>query len=502
MPQPKKPGPKPREVPPGPREAWVEGSTFVDFVTSLGVEMTPAQRVLYSVAIDGLDPCDTSDPALAAKIFGPVARVPSGARDVVAVVKGARVGGSYFGALYLLWRSLTADLSGLAPGEEAAAIVVAPDKRLAIQTLKYARGAVETVPDLETRVLSEGGQTRDGFTLGVGHGRKVSIEALPASAKGTATRGRSLVAALLDESAFLRDADFQVNDTEIFRSIIPRVMPGGRVLVSSTPWAASGLLHDLFSRNHGQPRDALAAHCPTLLMRPDDRTARIVAAERDRDPDNAAREFDAVPMSGGSSSFFDSSAIDAAIDRERPIVLAPGPLAYVGIDLAFRRDSSALVVVHRRGRELAIAETLELRPKFGRPLKPSEVIEQFAALARRHGAGWVACDGHYLETAREFFAAAGLSVVVGPEGARGKAESYVHLRNVLGEGRLSMPNDPRLAAQLRAITSSPQSGGGLSITAPRNAQGHGDLVSALVLASWAATAAPRSYRNLAALPPA
>src|SRR5262249_30644541 len=126
----------------------------------------------------------------------------------------------------------------------------------------------------------------------------------------------SLVGAVMDESAFFRDEDHSVNDAEIFHAVAPRVMPEGQVILASTPWAQGiGLLYDLFSANHGAPRTAVAAHAPTLLLRNDARTAAMVERERERDPDNAAREFDAKFMSSGAGLFFDPSAVDAAVDR-------------------------------------------------------------------------------------------------------------------------------------------------------------------------------------------
>ena len=51
-----------------------------------------------------------------------------------------------------------------------------------------------------------------------------------------------------------------------------------------------------------------------------------------------------------------------------------------------------------------------------------------------------------------------------------------------------MPHHPRLEAQLRAVVSRPMPGGGYRITSPRRPDGsHGDLVSAVVLATWAAS---------------
>jgi hypothetical protein len=117
---------------------------FTTFVHNLGVTLTPAQRVLALVAFDGVQPAalDGEDRELAARLYGPIDEVPASARGVLVAVCGARAGKTrVLGALYSLFRALTADLSRLAPGEIAVALIVAPDMRLARQCLGYALGA-------------------------------------------------------------------------------------------------------------------------------------------------------------------------------------------------------------------------------------------------------------------------------------------------------------------------------------------------------------------------
>lgn len=460
---------------------------FTAFLKWLGVELTPAQRVLCAVAFDGIDPIDldAEDRALAVRLFGPVDRIPASARKVLVAVCGARGGKTYILiALRLLHLALTVDLSHLAPGELAAAIVVAPDLRLARQGIRYVRGAVEANADLRPMVCKDADSV-DGFTIDRGQGRKVSIECLAASRGGSATRGRSLVGAGLDEAAFFRDANAVVNDVDVYKSVAPRIMPGGQLVIASTPWAELGLLHELFSGNHGNPQIALAAHAPTSLLREGHQhILDEIARERIRDPENASREFDAEFMAAGSGLFFDPATIDAATEVD----FVDGDTGEVGIggDFAFVSDSSALAVAKRRGRLYDCAELIELRPKRGQPLVPSAVVETFATKMLAHGVRSMLADLHYLESVREHLAAHKCHATAAPAGQDGKAETYLFLRRLLAERRIRLPKHARLLQQLKAIISKPTPGGGLRIIAPRRG-GHGDLVSALVLAVWAAT---------------
>lgn len=463
---------------------------FYDFSTRvLRFRPTPAQRVYMLVAIDDVPPADldTADRELARLLFGDVDEVPAVARDVVVLVKGARVGGTYINATSLLWRALTGDVGGLAPGETASALVVGPDLRLGRQALRYARGAVESVPELGAMVVSD---TADSFTLEREDGHRVAIETLPATRGGSALRGRSLLAVQLTEAAFFRDEDSgTVNDADVFRAVLPRVLPGGKVILESTPWLELGLTYELFRDNHGDPKTALAVHAPTTLMRPDERTRKLVEKERARDPDNASREFDAEFIGGGAGVFFDPTSIAAAVEDDRPLVSVAPPSAAIGCgaDLALISDSSALAIVARIGDAYELLELVERRPRKGVPLKLSTVVGDFAEAMRRHRAARFLADGHVREPAREFADAEKVTIDAAPEGRDGKLETYALVAKLLREGRIRLPRHPRLLAQLRAVVSKPTPGGGLSISSPRRAGGgHGDLVSAFVLAVHAA----------------
>jgi hypothetical protein len=111
------------------------------------------------------------------------------------------------------------------------------------------------------------------------------------------------------------------------------------------------------------------------------------------------------------------------------------------------------------------------------------VVEAFAAVCKRHEATWLMGDSHYRETLDEELAKHGLSFVPAPEGASGKALCHMHARAILHGRNLRMPAHGRLVQQMKDLISKPTSGGGISLMSPRTANGgHGDILSALVLA--------------------
>jgi hypothetical protein len=145
---------------------------------------------------------------------------------------------------------------------------------------------------------------------------------------------------------------------------------------------------------------------------------------------------------------------------------------------------------------LAVALIDEQRPAKGSPLKPSSVVAAFASSMGRYGCRSLVADGHYREAVAEHLEAHALSLEASPEGADGKSEMFVAVRTALHEGRLELPDHPRLLAQLRAVVAKPLPGGGLAISSPRSATGgHGDIVSALCAAVHAATLGSVWARN-------
>jgi hypothetical protein len=275
---------------------------FVQFCTDVvGVQLTPAQRVLCLVAFDRVEPGQLTgdERELARLLFGNVDTIPAIARDVLAALCGGRSGKTYIlAALYLLWRALVADLSRLAPGESGHALAIGPDQRLGRLIVKYALGAANASPHIAPLVGSE---TVDGFTIHRPDGHTVVIECLPATRGGSALRGRSLVAAVLDECSFFRDESFVVNDAELFRAVAPRVLPSGMVVLCSTAWGGMGLLAEEIERNFGHPVNAIACIAPTVLMRPE--MATLVERERRRDPENASREFDCITLADANAAW-------------------------------------------------------------------------------------------------------------------------------------------------------------------------------------------------------
>jgi hypothetical protein len=462
--------------------------SFVDFVESVcSIRFEPGQRVWWGIAADDWQPKDLKgdDRELAREMLGDVEEIPESARREVALIKGAGVGYSFFLGLRLLHRAVTASELG-AVAEIRPALAVAPDLRLGRVPVRNALGVAESVPEIRRLIES---QTADGFVIRREGGRKTSVEALPASAGGRALRGRRYVEVGFDESAFFRDNNgYAINDVDCKRAVFSRCL--GKFWNGSTPWLETADVWKTFETNFGNPTTALAMRVPTLLVRNDPRMVELVSAESERDPYGAATEYDCKPPVG-AASFLDGYAITLAAVDDMPLVqeASRDVETFTALDAGFVSDSTGGAIVHRhRDGRIVVAEVFERRPEKGKPLVPSVVLREFAAVAKRHRATRVWADGHYLETVREYAREAGLTLLPAPSGHTGKAEIFGTARELLHAGKVSWSaGHSRLTQQAREVISRPMSGGGTQILQPRRkGSGHGDILSAAVLAIWAA----------------
>lgn len=476
------------------RPATPPPPTYLEFVDALGLTLSPAQRLFAAVAFDGEAP---DDGPTAVRMFGrqDPSRlvVPPEARKTAAAVCGRGSGKSLLGGTRALHLAMTVDVSRLQPREVAVCPVIAPDLDTAKVVVRFALGAAEA---LGLRITNRVADGEEDFSIVRANGKRVRIVARAASAGGVAARGRFMPCAVMDEAAFFRDSNHKVNDQDIFDALKPRIAPEGQLVLLSSPWMENGLLYELWRRNFGKPFDAVVAHAPTDLMRADDEAIlRDIGLERRVDPEKCARERDAEFMTSNAAAFFNPRAVGAMLcdDVER----AASATKAIGGDFAFRRNSTAFVACETHEldggkRVYDITAMLEEMPR-GAPLKPSETCARGVEFAKEVGTDEIIADGHYRETVVEELGRGGVSFILAPEGAGGKAEVAQVVRNLMHEGSIrlkpGLPLTDKLLRQLREVTSRALSGGGISLDSPTWRTGeHGDLASAFFLAVW------RAYR--------
>lgn len=477
-----------------------------------GLPISDAQRALCRAA-DGL-PVVHLDPSRVAYHFGtsdgrPTYEVPERPRIVV-VRAGVRSAKSIIGAIAaLLWSALTCafrrepdaskgerpgpdGLVGVRPGELVRALIVAPFKHLSRAPFYHLKNTMMASPKLARLVVRHGAEYIE--IQRPSDKAVVRVELVAAAPGGANLRSTWLAGILFDEADFHDDADAAVNLSEQIDAVRPRILPRGQIWVVSSPWEDSGPFHELFTAASGCTAEVfardrtLAFHSDSLSMNPTlDHTD--IASARAADPVMAAREYDAVPLPTGGTSFFDEASIAACFTRREPFNLPPNDQPHwAGSDLGFRKNSSALALARWSAGKTVIAYTEEQIPTKQEPLKPSEVCSSFARTCLLYRAPLVKGDNHYDLTASHEF-----SKVKSDDGRQitydlfhpsneNQTQACTELRRRMREGLVEGPADPRLIKQLKD-TKMRKAPTGVHVVLPKHGAAHADLMMAVVLAA-------------------
>ena len=179
--------------------------SFLHFCRSVAVGMPPltlGQQTYCAIVFDRREPgsLEGEPREIARQLFGPdVDTVPPVVRRAVVTLKGLRTGGTLLHSVYLLYAALTSKIQNLGPGEVASCMIASPTLALSAQSYRYCLGVAENTPSI-ARLIEAQTSTRSGGSLTIRRpdGIAVCIETAAKSEGGAATRGRTVVAALID----------------------------------------------------------------------------------------------------------------------------------------------------------------------------------------------------------------------------------------------------------------------------------------------------------------
>ncbi len=488
---------------------------FADFLRWIGRAPTP---VVEAIADASEGRAVTSiDEATCHRVFGcTLAALPRRRPSEVAVRAGRRGGKtSRLLAPKALHAALLVVLSSVVAGEEAAAVIVAPQLREARIVLRYIRGICESKTELAAMVINKTGEkigTSDRIALRRPDGKVVEIIVAAAGGGGQAVRAKTLVFVGLDEAEFFTTGG-EASDADVLEAArfgFEDSTDGPQVWMVSTPWVdgEEGALAGAFAKDFGRHTDTLCATAPTKLLRPTwDPSGQLEARERRRDPDRASREIDAVPLVSGSTLFFPSDVLQACVEEyDSPMPFDARFLHMAAGDLAFTTNSSALGIARTEGDVARLVYWEEAIPRKGAPLVVSVVCEGFGLKCLEYGCRDLMVDYHSIEAATEYLekvrssdpraAGVGVSVTKFNPGLDLPA-ALTRVKVLMSEGKVRLPSHPRLLSQLRSIRGVPMPGGRVRIDVPTIGGAHGDLAIACVMALSRYDATPPITRESA-----
>jgi hypothetical protein len=149
------------------------------------------------------------------------------------------------------------------------------------------------------------------------------FQAIPASAR--ASRGKAVVMCIFDELAFQLEGDANRGAKAIYDALSPSIAQfgdNGRILELSSPWLTDGLFYEHFKEAEGGEFPFMQAkNIPTWEINPLlPWGCPFLQAEQKRDEDKFWTEYGAR-FRGNKSSLLASEIVDAAINKERGVLL-------------------------------------------------------------------------------------------------------------------------------------------------------------------------------------
>lgn len=363
----------------------------------------------------------------------------------------------------------------LARGEVGHVVIISPTKAQSRAIHNYAEGFLTASPILAKQVEAV---TADTIKL------RGNVEIATHAGSFRSVRGRTVLAAILDEVAFLRDDSSALPDKELYRAIMPALATTGGMLVGiSSPYRRVGILAEKHRDHYGQDGDVLVIQAPSLSLNPTLNRGVIDRAMAD-DAEGARSEWEAEFRSD-LSSYLDDALIDAAILHGRPLELPPREyVRYVAFAdaSAGRHDHFTLCIGHVESGRF-VADVVRGRAP---PFDPKTVAAEYAALAKQYRCPKVTGDAY----AGEWVAGAFKDAGIGYERSKlSRSELYVEALPHFARNAVEIPDLARMVRELRLLERRTHRSGKDSIDHPRG--GSDDYANVLAGAIYGAIGKPK-----------
>ena len=261
-------------------------------------------------------------------------------------------------------------------------------------------------------------------------------------------RGRTVVAAVLDEVAHWRSETTVNPDTEVYAAVKPAMatIPNAMLIGISSPYARRGLLWTKHQGHYGKEGNLLVARAPTWVMNPTlPRDGEFLTQAFADDPVSASGEFGAEFRSD-LEAFVSLDVVKACITagvRERGAIEKISYVAFVDPS-GGSSDSMTLAVAHREGDRVVLDCVRERRA----PFSPEDVVGEFANTLKSYGIGKVTGDRYAGEWPREAFRRRGVHYEVAP---KPKSDLYRDALPLLNAGSAVLLDDDVLVKQLVSL---------------------------------------------------
>lgn len=362
---------------------------------------------------------------------------------------------------------------GLAPGEEAYVMVIAPtiaQARIAFRCIRsYLRGS----PVLSKRVVST---TKDEIKLDNG----ITIGCYACSYDGV--RGRTIIAAICDEMAFWSSDETAANaDEEVIVALRPGMITvrNAKLLKISTPFRKEGLLWKEYQQRGELDFPVLqlssAELNPTLA-------SAALARERGRSEEKYRREF-LAEFTDSITGWIVPELLEPCIVRGRTEVPYMPDATYLAVaDPAFVRDDFALAILSRRNNgRVVVHRVARWSGTKAAPLGHEDILAQVKATLSEYHLNALTGDQHCFAVIQQLLDKLGIYYHKYNFDARTRPEIFANLRHLLAQHLIELPDVPELLRQLRNLQEHRTDRGQVDVRAAGG--GKDDLAVAVALAA-------------------
>jgi hypothetical protein len=388
---------------------------------------------------------------------------------------GRRGGKSIVAAAIAVFAAVFRDYAPyVKPGERPVVMVIAADKDQAQVVFDYIAAFFDGVPLLGGMVTQ---RTKNDLRLVNG----VEIRVLACSFRRV--RGRTVVAAILDECAFWYNDDTSRNpDREIVSALRPSMgtIPTSLLIAISSPYARRGVLWEAHKRYFGQDdRHVLVWQADTASMNPA-LDPRVIEEAYERDAVAARAEYGAQ-FREDLESFISQEVVERVVVTGRttlPFERGKEHVAFCDPAGGSGQDSFTLAIARVEGKTAVLCRVDEWRP----PFSPDVVTEHCVQILKEYALRKVTGDAYAKGWPAAAFREHGISYATEN---RTVSDLYALLLPLVNAGRVELLPHTRLVNQLLALERSTSRLGRDSITHPPG--GHDDVINAaagaLVLAN-------------------
>jgi len=401
--------------------------------------------------------------------------LPESGFDEFYAIVGRRGGKSSIVSLIAVYEALYRDWQQyLSPGERATIFCVSTKKKQAQIVFRHCRSLLR---NFEHRITNE-------YVECISLDNQVDIVIIPARFAGL--RGYTIASVILDEFAFFPTEEYTNPAKEIIRSLKPAILPGGKLIGISTPYAKFGYLYDMFEKYYGKNGSrVLIWKAETDYMNPLYRKEKI-AEEYEEDPTSAKTEYGAEFRDDVSTYLTEQEVnlITSIGAVERLPSYEKRYYAFVDVSGA-RKDSFAFAICHTETDSVVLDYMYECPA----PYDVNEEVAKCSEHLRRYDVYQVTGDKYsgdvYAQKFREYHINYKFSEL-------NKSEIFLEFQRVANLRRISLLDNPRLKSQLIALDRKPSRIGNDVVEKPPG--GSDDLANAV------AGATVLAYKKLLARP--